>query len=180
MSDEMVIHHCAPTMANIKTANLFSCEFSSYQDMIDNVRKLNLRMKNKGLRVLSLNYENGRGLIYVYRPERLSKDLKNCLACRLLISCGYPNSDENECLRRLIRRLRNESDFPHEIGLFLGYPPEDVDGFINRKNEYKVIGFWKVYGDVETAQKTFTRYRKCTNIYSKLWEEGKSIENLIV
>lgn len=180
MSDELVIHHCAPTMANIKTANLFSCGFSDYQDMISHVRKLNTRLKNKGLRVLALNYENGRGLIYIYRPERLSKDLRDCLASSLLKACGYPSSEENACLRHLISRVREEVDFPHEIGLFLGYPPEDVDGFINRKNEYKTIGFWKVYGDAETAQKTFARYRKCMNIYSKLWKEGKSIENLTV
>lgn len=34
------------------------------------------------------------------------------------------------CVAELIRRVRHEEDFPHEIGLFLGYPSEDVSGFI--------------------------------------------------
>lgn len=47
-------------------------------------------------------------------------------------------------------------DFPHEIGLFLGYPLEDVQGFIeNRAEGYKCVGCWKVYGDEEYAKQEF-------------------------
>ena len=180
MSDELVIRHCAPTLASIKTANLFSCFFSNRQEMQEHVRNLNLRLKGKGLRVLPLWFKENRGLIYVYRPGKLSKDLRNELAESLLKNCGYSCTDENACLRKLIERLKQLSDFPHEIGLFLGYPPEDVDGFINRRDESKCCGCWKVYGDVDSAQKLFARYRKCTEIYCKLCQEGKSIENLTV
>ncbi len=180
MSDELVIRHCAPTLASIKTANLFSCFFSNRQEMQEHVRNLNLRLNRKGLRVLPLCFRENRGLIYVYRPDKLSKDLQNELAEKLLKNCGYSCIDENACLRKLIERLNLLSDFPHEIGLFLGYPPEDVDGFINRRNECKCCGCWKVYGDVESAQKLFARYRKCTEIYCKLCQEGRSLEKLTV
>ncbi len=180
MSDEQVIRHCAPTLASIKTANLFSSFFSDRQEMLDHVRKLNLRLKGKGLRVLPLCIKENRGLIYVYRPGKLSKDLQNDLAGSLLKKCGYSCIEENACLRKLIERINMPSDFPHEIGLFLGYPPEDVDGFINRREECKYCGFWKVYGDVDNAQRLFARYRKCTDIYCRLCREGKSIEKLAV
>lgn len=180
MSDEQVIRHCAPTLARIKTANLFSCTFASRQEMLDHVRNLNLRLKGKGLRILALSFKEGRGLIYVYRPDRLSADLQNELAGSLLRDCGYASTDENQCLRKLIERLNETSDFPHEIGLFLGYPPEDVDGFIHRKTECKYCGFWKVYSNVDSALRTFARYRKCTDIYCRLWQEGRSIEKLTV
>ena len=180
MSDELVIRHCAPTLASIKTANLFSCFFSNRQEMQEHVRNLTLRLKGKGLRVLPLWFKENRGLIYVYRPGKLSKDLRNELAESLLKNCGYSCTDENACLRKLIERLNQLSDFPHEIGLFLGYPPEDVDGFINRRDESKCCGCWKVYGDVDSAQKLFARYRKCTEIYCKLCQEGKSLEKLTV
>ena len=180
MSDEQLIRHCAPTLASIKTANLFSCFFTDRQELLDHIRGLNLRLKGKGLRVLALSYKDHRGLIYVYRPDKLSKDLQNKLAKSLLYDCGYACTDENECIRKLIERLNEQSDFPHEIGLFLGYPPEDVDGFINRRSECKCCGFWKVYGDVDAAQKLFSRYRKCTDIYCKLSQEGRSLERLTV
>ena len=180
MSDELVIRHCAPTLASIKTANLFSCIFTDRQEMLNHVRNLNLRLKKKGLRVLPLWFKENRGLIYVYRPDKLSKDLQNELAGSLLKKSGYSCTDENACLRKLIERLNLLSDFPHEIGLFLGYPPEDVDGFINRRDECKYCGFWKVYGNVDSARKLFSRYRKCTDIYCKLCQEGRSLENLTV
>ena len=180
MSEELLVKHCAPTMANIKTANLFSGEFVSREEMLDQVRSLNCRLKNKGIRVLALKYTDGRGLIYVYRPGRLSRDLQDCRACQMLKQCGYPGFDENVCLRHLIRRLEEESDFPHEIGLFLGYPPEDVYGFIHQKKDWKLCGFWKVYGDVEKAKQQFARFRKCSDLYWKQWQVGKSLEHLTV
>ena len=78
-------------------------------------------------------------------------------------------------------RLKNDDEFPHEIGLFLGYPPEDVLGFIkNGAENCKRLGCWKVYGDEENALKTFKKYEKCTEIYSKLWNNGRSLERLTV
>ena len=180
MSEDLLIKYCAPTMANIKTANLFRCSFTSHQELINDVRSLNNRLKHKGIRVLALKYTDGRGLIYVYRPGRLSEDLRDCRACSLLKQCGYPVFDENMCLQHLIQRLDENADFPHEIGLFLGYPPEDVYGFIHKKKECKLCGFWKVYGDVEKAKKQFARFRKCSELYWKQWQTGKSLEHLTV
>ncbi|MBQ7128480.1 MAG: DUF3793 family protein, partial [Clostridia bacterium] len=71
--------------------------------------------------------------------------------------------------------------FPHEVGLFLGYPPEDVKGFIeNNAKCSKCVGCWKVYGDEEKAKKCFENYKKCTRIYKELYLKGKTIERLTV
>ena len=81
----------------------------------------------------------------------------------------------------LIRRLCEYEEFPHEIGLFLGYPPEDVYGFIeNKADGFKCVGCWKVYGDARAAQKTFARYKKCSDIYAVQYANGRSIERLTV
>ena len=81
----------------------------------------------------------------------------------------------------LMRRLRMDGEFPHEIGLFLSYPPEDVRGFIeNRAANYKLVGTWKVYGDVDKARETFKRYRDCTENYRTRQKAGSSIEQLAV
>ena len=63
----------------------------------------------------------------------------------------------------------------------MGYPPEDVEGFISQKAQnYKCVGCWKVYGDAEAAQRTFEKYKKCTDVYCSQWEKGISIERLTV
>ena len=84
MSEEQVIRHCAPTLASIKTGNIFSCKYSSREEMNRCVRTYNHRLLSKGLRVLPLRYRNGIGMIYIYRPDRLEQDLNQQLACELL------------------------------------------------------------------------------------------------
>ena len=57
--------------------------------------------------------------------------------------------------------MKTSESFPHEIGLFLGYPAEDVQGFIrNCAAKPKLVGAWKVYGDAEVAKKKFASYKK--------------------
>ena len=102
------------------------------------------------------------------------------LARRLLLECGYTCENANDCLARLISRLRTEEDFPHEVGLFLGYPPADVDGFMHRKDEYKLCGLWKVYDDVQGAIRQFDRCRRCTEVYLDCLSHGFSLEKLAV
>ena len=180
MSNETLIRCCAPTMASLKTGNMFSCPFGSREDMISDLRRLNQVLGRKGLRASPLRWVDGRALVYLYRPKMLEKDLRNDLASRLLAECGYPCRNPNRCIARLIARLRGGQDFPHEIGLFLGYPPEDVDGFMHRKHACKLSGCWKVYGDVEGAARQFARCRHCTEVYLRCLSKGYSLEKLAV
>ncbi len=79
-----------------------------------------------------------------------------------------------------MERMRGREDFPHEIGLFLGYPPEDVYGFIHARLGAKCCGCWKVYGDVDAARRTFAKYRKCTKVYLRCRAEGRGMGRLAV
>ena len=48
MSDDYLIRNCAPTLAGIKTANLFTCPFDSHQELLGSIRQMNKRLKGKG------------------------------------------------------------------------------------------------------------------------------------
>lgn len=181
MSEDMLIRHCSPTLAGIKTGNLFPCDCPCRRTLTLELSELNRKLAPRGVRILPLRICGDRALIYAYRPKALSKDLGDSHARRLLERYGYEPEDSDGCIIRLIERLRGNSEFPHEIGLFLSYPPEDVEGFIeNRACNHKCIGCWKVYGDVQAAQVTFAKYKRCSKIYSEQWEQGVSIEKLTV
>lgn len=181
MSEEMILRHCAPTLARIKTANLFTWEVESREELNKALRRYNKRFVKKGLKILPLRYKNGRALIYVYRPSLLSKDLKHSYAKELLGELGYIPQSTGLAIGRLIKRLDEVESFPHEIGLFLGYPAEDVKGFIeDGSRNYKCKGYWKVYSDEEKARKLFEKYRKCTSIYTAMWAQGRSLDKLTV
>lgn len=181
MSEQMLIQHCSPTLAGMKTGNMFTCVYTNLQEVKDFIRSLNRLLRHKGLRVMPLRYTKERVLIYVYRPAYLSRDLQHQLANALLTERGYSCLTPERCILHLMNRLKESEEFPHEIGLFLGYPPEDVHGFIeNKPDSCKCTGVWKVYGDAEEAQRIFAKYKKCTDVYSRRWAEGKSLERLAV
>lgn len=180
MLEELLIRCCAPTLASIKTGNMFTCRYGTAQEMTESIRTLNRRLRQKGLRIIPLRFREGVGLIYVYRPCRLQRDLSGEHASRLLRECGYHCPNVTCCLQQLRMKLEENESFPHEIGLFLGYPPEDVDGFMHRKAEAKLAGHWKVYGDVSSAERIFALYKKCTSVYLNQWAKGSSIERLTV
>lgn len=178
-SEDLLVRHCAPTLAGLKTGSIFSCTFAGQHAMTDCLRRLNRTLGQKGLRVLPLRRRQNRVLIYVFRPARLCRDLTDHAACQLLHDRGYRSLNAAACIAHLTRRLAENAEFPHEIGLFLGYPPEDVRGFIeSRAEHFKCAGCWKVYGDDAAAQKQFIQYKKCTHVYCREFARGCPLERL--
>ena len=181
MSDELLVRHCSPTLAGLKTANMFSCSFENREDMTKSIRKLNRVLGKKGVRVLPLRFSGNQGLIYVYRPEKLSEDLSRNGAGCILSERGYCMDSTGRCIGHLMQRISEQKEFPHEIGLFLGYPPEDVRGFMEHQGRNcKCSGCWKVYGDEDRARRRFADYRRCTGNYCRRWARGATLEALTV
>ena len=181
MSEELVVRQCAPTLAGIKTGSLFSCPCDSPEELRQEVRRINRLLAGKGLCLLPLRFDGSRALLYLYRPSRLRQDLEDAEAVRLLEESGYPCHSAGQCVACLIRRLRENDEFPHEIGLFLSYPPEDVKGFIeHHAADFKYAGLWKVYGDEQRARDLFAKYQRCTEIYCERLHAGSSIAQLAV
>lgn len=181
MSEEFVIKHASPTLAGIKTANLFSCKCPSATALKRDIRHLNRRLAPKGVRLLPLKISERRALLYLYRPEQLAADLSSDEARALLAEKGYARETAAKCISHLASRLQEQAEFPHEIGLFLGYPLGDVRGFIEHQGKNCMYcGCWKVYENEAEARELFTRYQRCTHIYCKRWAAGCSLEQLTV
>lgn len=181
MSEEMLVKYGAPTLAGLKTGNLISYPYGSLRQVTDDLRNLNIRLRGKGIRLIPLKYLESRVLVYVYRPSRLKCDFENEETGAILKKFGYPYMYPDKCVALLADKLNNSADFPHEIGLFLSYPPEDVLGFIENKAEgCKCVGCWKVYGDEGKAMKTFAKYRKCTDVYCEMHRKGAPLEKLTI
>ena len=120
-------------------------------------------------------------LIYVYRPDAMVRELSRPEILSFLVSTGYQAGTIDQMLEQLRTRLHGSEEFPHEIGVFLGYPLNDVLGFIKyHGSNCKGMGDWKVYGDLGEAQKTFAKFKKCREIYANLWHQGRTIWQLTV
>ncbi|MBR1408540.1 MAG: DUF3793 family protein [Clostridia bacterium] len=180
MTDEIVIRCCAPTLAAIKTGSLFNASFGSPEEMTATLREMNRCFVCKGVSVLPLRWRSGTALLYLYRPAMLQRDLRDPLAAEILRRAGYPKTDTARQIAHLIRRLKECDSFPHEIGLFLGYPAVDVRGFIEHK-ACKSTGVWKVYeSDEAEAERIFARCRHCTEAFLRRNREGWSLARLTI
>lgn len=181
MLERQLIEHCSPTLASLKTANLFSVAYTDEEALGYALKEWNAQLCGKGVELLVLRRQDRKALIYVCRKARLERDLNAPGAPRFLSAYGYVRTDAEYALGRLKERLAGSSGFPHEIGLFLGYPLGDVIGFIeNAGRNSKCCGCWKVYCNECEARRMFARFDKCKDVYRRLWSQGRSVLQLTV
>ncbi len=181
MPESYLIEYCAPTLAGIKTGSLFSFETNSEEESNKEIIKLNRLFRKKGLRAIPLKRNNKRTLLYLYRPNYLAKDLKKLEVKEILSKKGYCCENPDFCIVQLIKKLSSEKAFPHEIGLFLSYPPFDVKCFMNNPlGQAKCFGCWKVFGNKKEAEKIFENYKKCTEFLKNEHRKGKTLAQLVV
>lgn len=181
-TERLLICYCAPTLAGLKTAGLFNAAFPSPYVLARYLREWNHRLNGKGISLCALRFRKGKALIYVYRTVLLEADLRRKAVSQFLEGLGYGNTlDLRTTLGRLRYRVTQDEGFPHEIGLFLGYPLEDVWGFIQHGGRNcRYTGCWKVYGDVACAQRLFEKYHKCKKVYLQQLLSGRTVEQLTV
>ena len=149
---------CAPTLAGLKPASLFRYQPAPGQDAAAMAAAWHAELSPRGVTV---------------------RVLRQCP--RTGAGEGYTPGTADELLDQLAERLCCEGDFPHEIGVFLGYPLADVIGFIqNRGKNFTACGYWKVYTDPTAAQAEFDRYKKCERIYARCYYNGTPIRRLTV
>ena len=100
MLEKSVIEHCSPTLASIKTGNLFTYKYESEEELWESVEGFNECVREKGVSLTG----------------------QNC----------------------------------------------------------KCVGCWKVYCNECEAIKAFARFKKCTSVYVRLWNQGRSVRQLTV
>ncbi len=147
-------NYCAPALKQYKYANMFHLPKDDDSIRLF-IKQYNQQFNSKGIFFILIEQET-QYTIYVYN-SKLKDYISSNAVQNFLKSYQYPNTFEL-CIQELKKRL-NTKNFPHEIGVFLGYPLDDVIGFIEHK-PYYLIGDWKVYQNVNEAKKQFDLFNK--------------------
>ncbi|MDO4711342.1 MAG: DUF3793 family protein [Peptostreptococcaceae bacterium] len=178
--DYLLGFHCTPALAGIKCANLFSICRKRFFAIERTLQHLNEHFNPKGIYIKRLCLCQDRALILVYGKAMLEETIYRPDHFPMLRNEGYPlEKGLDAVLEHLEARLRANSDFPHEIGIFLGYPLADVIGFReNHGKNYKLSGYWKVYGDESHAKKLFEKYTRCRNNVCSRINNGMSLDQI--
>ena len=178
-----LVRQCAPTLAGMKPGSIFCFKRFPPEALRRKTSQWNEQLAPFGLavRILPERPDSGSAIVYVYRPKHLARILSSHAYRRFLSKAGYEDADLDGLLEQLAHRLRTQPEFPHEIGVFLGYPLRDVTGFIeNHGRNFTCCGFWKSYGDPAEMQVCFACYRRCIQTYVAMFEQGVPIERLAV
>lgn len=173
--DSVLAFHGAPTLLGVKCANLISfdrneCTMSEY------LREYTDRLSECGLCAKQLCKCRKRTLVYIYNEKMLDAWLKMPQVREFLSEYGYTaDITISEMLDKLASRMNCES-FPHEIGVFLGYPIGDIKGFISNSGKNSLLcGYWKVYENAEKAKQTFEIYDRCRDTLFDRLNEGMNL-----
>ena len=181
--EAVLVRQCAPTLAGMKPGSIFCFNHSPLEVSRQKVCQWNKQLAPFGLTVQILLERPGSSsvIVFVYRHDRLEQMLSDDAYQSFLAQAGYERTNLDDLLEQLAQRLRTQPEFPHEIGVFLGYPLRDVIGFIkNHGRNFTCCGFWKSYGDPAEMQVCFACYRRCIQTYVAMFEQGIPIERLAV
>jgi hypothetical protein len=166
---QLIINHCSPVLMGYKPSAMFMLRSVDAYGCLSNLLSAYLEL-------MVLRKSEGGLLVLVFEKEKLEKMLleaaiSNESVRAVLAGTGYPlGTSIFGFLEYLKKRFKGEQ-FPHEVGLFLGYPVDDVLGFVeNNGQNYKLCGYWKVYGDVEQAKACFRQYDVCRECVKAIFQ----------
>ena len=105
MLERYLIEHCSPTLASVKTANLFTWSFAPEEMPEQQVRYWNQELQARGISLVVLRVQNQKALMYVCRKQRLQERLDDQEVQNFLGKYGYVQKDADYALQRLKERL---------------------------------------------------------------------------
>ena len=165
--EQTVIHLGAPTLCGVKPSSLVSvskevlfCEYKKillWNKILEGSQK-KIKIAKRGENLF---------LLFIYDEKLVQEILSNPEVLSYLNLKGYfTDKGISNVLNELLNRLSYCESFPHEIGVFLGYPLEDVVGYEKYSGtKTKFSGAWAVYG-------------KCSVLCSSLFEAGNNFETI--
>ena len=170
--------HCSPALFGIKSSNLINCNLKDYPNLEEDILNLNNEFKDKiGFNILSK--ENDHILLLVYKIKKLQETIFDSKNHQYLINNGYPNNYNLDDYLNCLKRRVIINNFPHEIGVFLGYDLNDIIDFSKGNKKPIHVGYWSVYSNIEEKIKLFNKFTKCREVVTNLVMQGKALESMI-
>lgn len=179
--DYMLAFHCAPSIAGVKPANLVCLKKTALTEGGARMRQLSSLLGEKQVYIYRLAEFPSRELLLVYNLALLRRHLRRPENSALLRRYGYAPEEMSmaQMLERLARRIKTQGEYPHEIGVFMGYPVEDVEGFIANKGKcFRLCGYWKVYRNPWRARRIFSVYDRVRAFYCARVADGENIDTI--
>lgn len=171
-----LVTQCAPFLKGMRKASVLNIEKEW-------VRELYRLLEPTDISCRILVVRKNRCLALFYRKDGLKEALSARKVRQFLLEYGYEDEELDKDITRLSARMnrysKEEITFPHEIGVFLDYPLEDVKAFIENNGKKSLLtGYWKVYHNPERARLTFLAYDKAKDSAVNEFLIGKDVSEI--
>ena len=168
---------CAPLISGLKVSNLLiiSAEDEALVRVI---------LRRSGISFFRLLRTGEKVTFLLFRKNPLEAYLKQQEVETMLAEAGYAELSLGNILSTFQKRYAHYMSaggrFPHEMGLLLGYPAEDVKGFVeNEGKNFLYSGYWKVYADVEEKRRLFQKFENAKETVIQLLSYRVGIQDIL-
>lgn len=168
---------CAPVIAGIKISNLLIIRTETLCLALD-------LLKDSHFCYFLLRKEQNQTAMLLYHPQKMQEYLSRKRVAAFLQQLGYADCSFGQILSlfrmRYLNYMGNPQEFPHEMGVLLGYPVEDVSGFMEDEGRgFLYTGYWKVYQNLAEKIPLFRSYELAKEQQIQMLAEGMQMPEIM-
>lgn len=168
---------CAPLITGLKVSNLLIISKGN-EEVVKRI------LNRTGISYYRLIQTRTKTTFLLFRRNELEEFLSDENVRNVLMKAGYKSLQIGKILRTFSLRyeayMQGDKSFPHEMGLLLGYPVEDVVGFVeNNGKNFLYSGYWKVYENQKAKVKLFDKFKVAEETLIHLLSNGLSMSDII-
>lgn len=168
---------CAPVITGLKISNLFIVPN-------ENVHHVESLLEGTDLSFRILVCTGKKTTFLLYRERELREYLAEQKVKCFLRKMGYYAMELEDILPKCCESyescMNHRGAFPHEMGILLGYPVEDVEGFIvHGGRNFLYSGYWKVYADLPQKKRMFRKFDAAKETLIHMVSNGISMTDII-
>ncbi len=168
---------CAPLITGLKVSNLLIISKGN-EEVVKRI------LNRTGISYYRLIQTRAKTTFLLFRRNELEEFLSDENVRNVLMKAGYKSLQIDKILRTFSLRyeayIQGDKSFPHEMGLLLGYPVEDVVGFVeNNGKNFLYSGYWKVYENQKAKVKLFDKFKVAEETLIHLLSNGLSMSDII-
>ena len=171
--EKSLINHIAPTLCGIKPGSLFTMRDNVFISSL--AMKWQKKVKDYDIELEFFRLSDHSVMFFAYNKAKIAEIINDRKVMAYLKRKNFPaDGNIRKSVDELIHRLKYSGGFPHEVGIFLGYPLADVVLF--EKNGGKNC---KSYSNIDEAKKLCSSFDSCRCMCKKWLEEGLSVSQIV-
>jgi hypothetical protein len=183
----LLANYCMPTLLKIKPSSLIHVNKRNAEFQVGFQKLIQKEMEPFQSHCSVLYEDDLMYILMIYNRKLIEETITTNENGHFLASCGYDFNGDT--VAKVIGRIqlryedykKNNGNYPHEIGILLGYPIMDVKDFIRYHGKnYLYCGFWKVYHELDLALKIFDSYQVARERALHSLKAGNQLKDMLI